>query len=144
MGENFSFSAPSQSGPVSTLTGVITALSPQLDSATNARDVEGQLTGAPGAVLPGMVGAVTLATGAPQAAFAVPATALNGSMLGPFIFVLNQAGQNYTLRTVYVTRLGDAGDNTVVSANGLQAGALVLSTGGFKFTDGASVTLLTH
>jgi RND family efflux transporter MFP subunit len=143
-GENFSFSSPSQSGPAATLPGVITALSPQLDTATNARDVEGQITGATGAVLPGMVGAVTLATGAAQPAYAVPATALNGSMLGPFVFVLDPAGQNYTLRTVYVTRLGDAGNNTVVRADGLQAGALVLTTGGFKLTDGASVTLLTH
>ncbi len=143
-GENFSFSAPSQSGPVTNLPGIITALSPQVDTATNARDIEGQITGAADAVLPGMVGAVTLAAGSPQPAFAVPATALNGSMLGPFIFVLDPAGQSYTLRTVYVTRLGEDGSNTVVSAVGLQAGALVLSTGGFKLTDGASVTLLTH
>jgi hypothetical protein len=59
------------------------------------------------------------------------------------LYVLDPAsGGQYTLRTVYVTKLGDAGAKTYVAADGLRAGALVLAIGGFKMTDGASVSLL--
>jgi RND family efflux transporter MFP subunit len=141
VGEPFSLQAPDAATPDSGIAGRITALAPLLDTATNARDAEGVITGAPGNLLPGMSGTVTLATGAPQPAFALPATALNDSPLGPFVYVLDPAGPAYKLRAVYVTKLGDAGDQTYVGAAGLQAGTLVLTIGGFKFTDGDSVTL---
>jgi hypothetical protein len=67
---------------------------------------------------------------------------LNDSALGPFLYVLDPARGGYTLRTVYVSKLGDAGAQTYVAADGLQAGQLVLAIGGFKMTDGASVSLL--
>jgi RND family efflux transporter MFP subunit len=141
VGESFGLTAPSLAGTTPSVTGKITALSPQIDAATNARDAEGEVTDPSGALLPGMFGTVSLATGAPQAAFALPATALNDSMLGAFVFVLDPAKADYVLRTVYVTKLGDAGDDSYVSAAGLHAGQMVLAIGGFKFSDGASVKL---
>jgi RND family efflux transporter MFP subunit len=122
--------------------GKITALSPEIDFTTNAREAEGVITDPPGALLPGMFGTVTLAEGAAQPAFAVPPAALNDSALGPFLFVLAPAGSGtYTLHTVYVTKLGDAGEQTFVGTDGLQAGEEVLAIGGFKLTDGTSVSL---
>jgi RND family efflux transporter MFP subunit len=143
VGESFSLQAPDAATPDSGITGRITALAPLLDTATNARDAEGVVTNAPGALLPGMSGTVTLATGTPQLAFALPATALNDSPLGPFVYVLDPdpAAPNYKLRAVYITKLGDAGDNTYVGAAGLQASTLVLTLGGFKLADGDSVKL---
>jgi RND family efflux transporter MFP subunit len=136
IGDSFTLAA------ASTVAGKITALSPEIDFTTNARDAEGVITGPPGALLPGMVGTVTLAEGEAQPAFAVPPAALNDSALGPFLFVLAPAGAGaYTLHTVYVTKLGDAGDQTFVGTDGLQAGEEVLAIGGFKLTDGASVSL---
>jgi RND family efflux transporter MFP subunit len=142
IGDAFSLSAPSQTGAPVTATGRITALSPMVAAATNARAAEGVVTGDPNGLLPGMFGTVTLATGTPQPAYAVPATALNDSVIGPFIFVLDPAkGGTYTLRTVYVTKLGDVGNETYVATDGMHDGQLVLAIGGFKLTDGASVTL---
>jgi RND family efflux transporter MFP subunit len=138
LGDSFTFSAPALAG---TLEGRITALSPEVDTQTNARDAEGAITNQAGALLPGMFGTVTLATGIAQPAFTVPPAALNDSALGPFLFVLDPAGQNYTLRTVYVTKLGDAGAESYVATDGLRTGQLVLAIGGFKLTDGASVSL---
>jgi RND family efflux transporter MFP subunit len=138
MGDSFSFSAPALAG---SLAGAITALSPEVDTQTNARDAEGRIADPAGALLPGMFGTVTLATGAPVAAFTVPPAALNDSALGPFLFVLDPAENDFTLRTVYVTKLGDAGDKTYVGTDGLRAGEKILAIGGFKLTDGASVSL---
>jgi RND family efflux transporter MFP subunit len=138
LGDSFTFSAPALAG---SLEGRITALSPEVDTQTNARDAEGAITNQAGALLPGMFGTVTLATGIAQPAFTVPPAALNDSALGPFLFVLDPAGQNYTLRTVYVTKLGDAGAESYVATDGLRTGQLVLAIGGFKLTDGASVSL---
>jgi multidrug efflux pump subunit AcrA (membrane-fusion protein) len=139
-GNAFTFTAPQTEG-AATAPGYITALSPALDTTTDARPVEGRIDAA-GALLPGMSGVVSIATGAPLPAFAVPSTALNDSTLGAYLFVLQPAGgATYTLATVYVTILGTRGDRSFVSTNGLQAGADVVAIGGFKLTDGASVTL---
>ena len=123
-----------------TAAGTVTALSPTLDPATNAQNAEGEV--APGRLLqPGMAGVVTLATGIAQPAFIVPTTALTDSTLGPYLFVLTPAGAAYTLTPAYVTELGDAGANTYVSANGLQAGEKIVAFGGFKLTPGQSVSI---
>jgi len=120
--------------------GTITALSPAVNPATNAQDAEGRVPAGQG-VLPGMTGVVELSTGAPKPAFLVPTTALNDSTLGPYLFVLTPAGASYTLTAVYVTEYGDAGPNTYVSPNGLQAGEKIVALGGFKLTPGASVSI---
>jgi hypothetical protein len=139
-GAPFTIAAPSAPGTVVNATGHITALSPQVDQATNARDAEGTITDTTTAFLPGMYGTVTLQTGAPQPAFTVPATALNDSVLGRFLFLLRPAGAAYTLSTVYVTEYGQSGNNAVIATTGLQAGDIVVATGGFKLADGTSVT----
>jgi len=138
LGDSFVLSAPALDG---TLEGKITALSPEVDTQTNARDAEGTITDPNGALLPGMFGTVTLATGAPVPAFTVPPAALNDSALGPFLFVLDPRENDFILRTVYVTKLGDAGDKTYVATDGLRAGEKILAIGGFKLTDGQNVSL---
>ena len=122
--------------------GRITALSPQLDAATNARGVEGAVLSHAPDLLPGMYGVVTLQTGTPTPAFALPATALNDGTLGRYIFVLDAAGNGvFTAHVVYVTEFAQSGDTAVIGVTGLQAGSQVVAEGGFKLEDGASVTL---
>ena len=141
-GGKFTLTAPLGDGTNVTATGTLTALSPQLNAATDARDAEGRLDAAPSALLAGMTGVVDIATGAPQPAYAVPSAALNDSMLGPYIFVLNPVGGgNYTLGTVYVGIVGSAGTQSFVTAPGLRAGQKIVAIGGFKLSDGAKVTL---
>ncbi len=140
VGAPFSIAAPAAPGTVVNATGHITALSPQVDPTTNARDAEGEITDTSTAFLPGMYGTVTLQTGAAQPAFTVPATALNDSVLGRFVFLLRPANGAYSLSSVYVTEYGQAGDNAVIATTGLHAGDLVVATGGFKLADGTSVT----
>jgi RND family efflux transporter MFP subunit len=138
-GDGFTLHTPMGAGGDIYAPGVVTALSPQVDEATNARDVEGRLAGDAPGLLAGMAGVVDIATGAPQPAFSVPSTALNDSTLGPFVFVLTPGAKADTLSTVYVTIYGVAGGNTLISTAGLNAGERIVALGGFKLTDGASV-----
>lgn len=123
-------------------TGKITALSPALDSATNARDAEGTLIGPAPGLLPGMVGIVTLQTGAPLTAFTLPAPALNDDTLGRFVYVLDGGANGvYTTRAVYVTEYAQSGNNAVIGTAGLQPNDKIVAEGGFRLNDGTSVTL---
>jgi RND family efflux transporter MFP subunit len=141
IGDTFTLTAPALARNA-VAAGNISALSPMVDAATNARDAEGTITDNTAGLLPGMIGTITLTTGAPVPALLVPNTALNDSVIGRFIFVLQPAGKGvYTLHTVYVTPYGEVGNNTAVAASGLQAGEQVVAIGGFKLTDGASVTI---
>ncbi len=141
IGDTFTLTAPALAQNA-VATGNITALSPMVDAATNARDAEGTITDNTAGLLPGMIGTITLTTGAPVPALLVPNTALNDSVLGRYVFVLQPAGKGgFTLHTVYVTAYGEMGNDTAVAMNGLQAGARVVAIGGFKLTDGASVTI---
>jgi RND family efflux transporter MFP subunit len=122
--------------------GRITALSPRLDTATNARGVEGAIIGDSGALLPGMYGVVTLQTGAPAPAFTLPATALNDDTLGRYVYALSGGPDNsFTVHAVYVTEYAQSGSLAIIGVSGLRAGERVVALGGFKLDDGASVTL---
>jgi RND family efflux transporter MFP subunit len=137
-GDPFTLTAPSGEGPGLAAAGVVAALSPGQDPATDARAIEGRITRNAAGLLPGMFGVVDIATGGPVPAFALPSAALNDSAVGPFVFVITKG---LTLSTVYVTIYGDAGADTLVSAAGLAAGERVVALGGFKLMDGQSVTI---
>jgi RND family efflux transporter MFP subunit len=141
LGDAFTLSAPSLPDAAAQVTGRIAALSPLVNPATDARDAEGVVTGAADGLLPGMVGTITLHTGLPKPAFLVPATALNDSVLGRYVYVLQPEAGNDTVHAVYVTQYGPVGNDTAISADGLKADQRVVAIGGFKLTDGASVSI---
>jgi RND family efflux transporter MFP subunit len=142
IGERFSLKVASLPSDPGSFTGEIRALSPQLDTATNARAVEGVITGDSSALLPGMYGVVTLQTGAPVAAFSLPATALNDDTLGRYVYALSAGpDKSFIAHAVYVTEYAQTGSTAVIGASGLSAGEQVVAIGGFKLDDGDSVTL---
>ncbi len=118
------------------LSGQLTALSPQLDPATNARPAEGSVPATPGLVS-GMAGMIDIATGTPTPAYAVPATALNDSTLGPFLFAVNA---DDTVTPIYVTVLGLSGSTDFLSPTGLAAGTRIVTLGGLKLSPGAKIS----
>lgn len=134
IGDSFALKIPT-AGTQIAVSGSVAALSPALNPATNARDVEGLVPATPG-ILSGMFGVVDIATGAPTPAFTVPSTALNDSALGPYLYLI----QNNVLHAVYVTIDGTAGGSTIISAAGLNPGQKIVAIGGFKLTDGQTVT----
>jgi RND family efflux transporter MFP subunit len=142
VGDPFTLDVASLPSGNATLIGHISALSPQVNTVTNARDVEGAISNGNSALWPGMFGIVTVRTGDPQPAFALPASAVNDNMLGRYIYVL-QSGQHdsYTVHAVYITEYSQSGDIAVVGVKGLSAGERVVALGGFNLDDGDSVTL---
>lgn len=142
VGASFTVTVASLPAEAATFPGRIRALSPQLDTTTNARAAEGVIIGESSALLPGMYGIVTLETGLPTPAFTLPATALNDDTLGRYVYALS-AGPNssFTIHAVYVTEYAQSGSNAVIGVNGLGAGERVVAIGGFKLVDGASVAL---
>jgi RND family efflux transporter MFP subunit len=139
-GEPFTLAAATIPGNPITANGTITALSPMVDTNTNARDAEGLITDKTTALLPGMFGTITLQTGTPQPAYQVPDTALNDSVLGRYIFALQPSGANFTLHTIYVTQLAQSGKTATIATTGLAPTTRIVSLGGFKLTDGTTVT----
>lgn len=140
VGEPFTLQAATIPGDTITANGTITALSPMVDTTTNARDAEGLITDKTTPLLPGMFGTVTLQTGTPEPAYEVPDTALNDSVLGRYVFTLQPTGNTTTLHTVYVTEYGQNGPNAIIATTGLTAGERVVAIGGFNLSDGAAVT----
>jgi len=140
LGEPFTLTEAATPGSPITATGKITALSPMVNTATNARDIEGTITSPTGGLIPGMFGTVALQTGAPEPAFELPDTALNDSVLGRYLFVLQPSGGAYILQTIYVTQYGQTGNTAIIATTGLSAGERIVRIGGFKLTDGADVT----
>jgi RND family efflux transporter MFP subunit len=141
VGDAFTLAIPASASAAESVPGRITALSPMIDQASNARDAEGEVANRAG-LLPGMYGVVTLQTGAPVPAFSLPATALNDSILGRYVYVLDpvKTGGD-TLRAVYVREYSQSGASAVIAASGLAAGEPVVAEGGFNLSDGAAVTI---
>lgn len=135
VGDKFSVVSPQAA------TGHITALSPVVDAATNARAAEGGLDSGGANFVPGSLATILLQTGAAIPAFKLPATALNDSLLGQFVFVVAPKNNADILRIVYVTQLAREGDDAVISATGLKAGDRVVAIGGFKLSDGETVKI---
>lgn len=119
--------------------GHVTVLSPEIDDATDARNVEGQIDDGTCPLLPGASVVVDMATGEPVPAFSVPSTALNDSSLGPFVYVLVKSSNQLVLRAVYVKIYGTRGDQTLISTNNLSAEGKIVRIGGFNLSDGQSV-----
>jgi multidrug efflux pump subunit AcrA (membrane-fusion protein) len=135
LGDRFSLNPPNSGA------GRISALSPMVDAATNSRAAEGVLSRGGDGLVPGSFATISLMTGAAIPAFAVPATALNDSLLGRYVFVVHAQASGDVLRTVYVSQLASQGNNAVIAAADLKAGDEVVAIGGFKLTDGEAVKI---
>jgi membrane fusion protein (multidrug efflux system) len=139
-GNSFTISVPESGQTVSgSHRGTIIALSPRISTKTHARMVEGRIGNTSGQLLPGMYGTVALATGAPVAAFSVPAAALNYGPIGSYLYAVAKAGNNATVHAVYVDVLSSVGKTTLVRGKGLRGNEAIIAFGGFKLHDGQTI-----
>lgn len=140
-GASLIFTAPLGSGINVSAEGTLTALSPVLDSSTDAWEAEGLLNQITPNLRSGMNGVVSIATGPSFKAFAVPNTALNDSMLGPYILVVNKQQGADVVQSIYVKILSNAGTTSVITGPDLKAGETIVAVGGFKLTSGQPVSI---
>jgi RND family efflux transporter MFP subunit len=137
LGDHFSLSLPNRAranAPVPTVRGVITALGPSLNVTTRARSIEGQILDPNAAILPGAFGIVHLKVGAPVAALAIPATALNNSPIGTFVYALHRTQGATSVHAVYIHVLATSGATAIIGANASLH--RIVALGGFKLRDG--------
>ena len=140
-GARLIFTAPLGSGINVSANGALSALSPVLDSSTDAWEAEGLLDQTTPALRSGMNGVVSIATGPSFKAFAVPNTALNDSMLGPYILAVSAQHGADVVQSIYVKILSNSGTTSVITGPDLKEGAQIVVIGGFKLTSGQPVSI---
>ncbi|HIJ89799.1 MAG: efflux RND transporter periplasmic adaptor subunit [Desulfobulbaceae bacterium] len=132
--------------PGQTVAGKITAINPQADSAT--RNVRVQATAAnKGEHLhPGMFATVAVVLPAKNKVLAIPATAVLYAPYGDSVFVVKEQKNEKTGKPGQVVRqqfvrLGEKRGDFVALTSGLDAEAIVVSSGVFKLRNGQSVVV---
>jgi membrane fusion protein, multidrug efflux system len=128
------------------LTGTITAINPQIESATRNIMVQATVHNTGLVLRPGMFVNVTVVLPDVQDVLTIPSTAVLNAPYSDSVFVVEPAPDNSTaagrmvVRQQFV-RLGQRlGDFAAVEA-GLKAGDMVVSTGAFKLRNGQAVTV---
>jgi len=132
--------------PGKTVTGKITAINPQADSATRNVRVQATAANKEESLRPGMFATVAVVLPAQSKALVIPATAVLYAPYGDSVFVVEEQKNEKTgesglaLRQQFV-RLGERRGDFVAIISGLDAGATVVSTGVFKLRNGQSVVV---
>lgn len=125
-------------GVVSSVEGKVTAINPEVDSATRSVRLQATLANPDERLRPGMFAQVALVLPEQSKVLVVPTTALVRAPFGDSVFVVEKKDDKLIARQQFV-RLGETrGDFTVVT-QGIKAGDRVVSAGAFKLINGASV-----
>ncbi len=132
--------------PQQTFAGKLTAISPELDSATRNVRLQATLTNPDSRLQPGMFVEVTAVLPETELVLMIPATAVLYAPYGDSVFMIEEKKDEKTgvvgkvLNQKFV-RLGRARGDFVVVASGLDAGQTVVSSGVFKLRNGMSVVV---
>jgi membrane fusion protein (multidrug efflux system) len=132
--------------PGRTVEGRITAINPDVDSATRNVRVEATLANADGRLRPGMFVDARVLLPAKEKVLVIPATSVLYAPYGNSVFVVEDHTDEKTGRVGKVVRqqfvrLGIARGDFIAVDAGLTAGEVVVTTGGFKLHNGGAVTV---
>jgi membrane fusion protein, multidrug efflux system len=124
--------------------GRITAINPQVDSATRNIRVQATVANPQEHLRPGMFVNVGVVLPAQQAVLAIPATAVLYAPYSDSVFVVEERPAEKTAAPAKVVRqqfaqLGEKRGDFITVVSGLQAGDTVVSTGVFKLRNGQTV-----
>lgn len=132
--------------PGQTMTGKITAINPQADSATRNIRVQATATNKEERLHPGMFATVAVVLPGKNQVLTIPATAVLPAPYGDSVFVVEEQKDEKTgksglaVRQQFV-RLGERRGDFVAIISGLGAKATVVSSGVFKLRNGQSVVV---
>jgi membrane fusion protein (multidrug efflux system) len=126
--------------------GRITAINPQVDSATRNLRVQATVANPQEHLRPGMFVNVGVVLPAQQAVLAIPATAVLYAPYSDSVFVVEDLPAEKTAAPAKVLRqqfaqLGEKRGDFIAVVSGLQAGDAVVSTGVFKLRNGQGVVV---
>jgi membrane fusion protein (multidrug efflux system) len=131
--------------PGHSVEGMITAINPQVDTATRNIRMQATVENPQEYLRPGMFVDVAVVLPIQQNVLAIPATSVLYAPYGDSVFVVEEktdggsAPPSKTVRQQFV-RLGEKQGDFVAVVSGLQEGQTVVSTGVFKLRNGQSVT----
>ena len=132
--------------PSLAIEGNITAINPQVDSATRNIQIQATVSNPEEHLRPGMFVDVTVVLPVRQEVLAIPSTSILYAPYGDSVFVVeanndDQGGQpGLVLRQIFV-RLGEKKGDYIAVVSGLEEGQTVVSTGVFKLRNGQSVVV---
>lgn len=132
--------------PGQVMEGRITAINPDVDSATRNVRVQATLANSGEHLHPGMFADVSVLLPTTDEVLAIPATAVLYAPYGNSVFVVEQRKDAQTGKPAEVlrqqlVRLGVRRGDFVAVTSGLKAGETVVTTGVFKLRNGITVTV---
>jgi membrane fusion protein, multidrug efflux system len=136
----------SDARPDGPIDGEITAINPDVDSATRNVRVEATLANPDESLHPGMFVDVDAVLPGGEKTLVIPSTAVLYAPYGDSVFVVEEQKNPNTGNTVQVARqqfvrLGEKRGDFVAVISGLKAGETVVTTGAFKLRNGVPVTI---
>ncbi len=132
--------------PGRTIEGRITAINPDVDSATRNVRVEATVANTDEHLHPGMYVNASVVLPAVDPVLVIPATAVLYAPYGDSVFVVENRKDDQTGRTGLVlrqqfVRLGQHRGDFVAVTSGVKAGEIVVTTGVFKLRNGIAVVV---
>lgn len=127
------------------LTGEITAINPQVYTATRSIGVQATLQNTEELLRPGMYVTIEVVLPKMQTVLSIPTTAVLYAPFGDSVFIVEEkqtkdGKKNLALRQQFI-RLGEKRGDFVSVLSGLSAGESVVSTGVFKLRNGQAVVV---
>lgn len=126
------------------LTGEITAVNPQVNSATRSIGIQATLPNTDELLLPGMFVNIEVVLPDRRSVLLVPATAVLDAPFGDSVFIVEEkqaeGKKHLELRQQFI-RIGEKRGDFVSVLSGLNAGESVVSTGVFKLRKGQTVVV---
>ena len=125
--------------------GSITAMNPDVDSATRNVKVEATIANGDELLRPGMFVDVKVLLPTKARVLVIPSTSVLYAPYGDSVFVVDDAkdadGKPVKVARQQFVRLGEKRGDFVAVVSGLKAGEVVVTTGAFKLRNGLQVTI---
>jgi len=124
--------------PDETFVGTVTSIDAAVNQDTRSVLVRAELANPDRRLLPGMFADVNVVAGAPGAVVTLPRTAVVYSLYGDSVYIVKRASESATVERRFV-RTGEARDDRVAIAEGVEVGEEVVTTGQIKLQPNASI-----
>ncbi|MHB0991593.1 MAG: efflux RND transporter periplasmic adaptor subunit [Burkholderiales bacterium] len=125
-------------------TGVVSAIEPQIDTATRNLKVRASIRNPEGVLLPGLFATIRVNQGSTKQYISLPATAIAYNPYGSTVFIVKNSGKNVggkpalTVEQRFVTTGPTRGDQIAI-IKGVKAGEVIVTGGQMKLHNGAAV-----
>lgn len=132
--------------PGKTFAATVTAIEPQIDTATRNLKVRARVDNPKGELLPGVFGTVRLTRGQPRNYVTLPNSAVAFNPYGATVFVIEQEGKDkdgkpkLVAKQRFITTGLTRGDQVAI-VDGLKPGETIVTAGQLKLRNGSPVTI---